>query len=162
MEASAAESVHRDRHDRRSDLTLGRRSAPSMPPSATSKTANGRTSAYQQLADIVEEIGLGLIDLGVQPGERVCILANTRPEWSYADMAITSVGAVVVPIYQTNSPGGVPVGHLRLRRHRDRGRGRGPAGQDRARSRTSCRNLRTVIVMDPPPGEAPLDVDLAR
>jgi long-chain acyl-CoA synthetase len=59
---------------------------------------------YSQLAGIVEEIALGLIDLGVQPGERVCILANTRPEWSYADMAITAAGAVVVPIYQTNSP----------------------------------------------------------
>jgi long-chain acyl-CoA synthetase len=59
---------------------------------------------YSRLAKIVEEIALGLIDLGVQPGERVCILANTRPEWSYADMAITAVGAVVVPIYQTNSP----------------------------------------------------------
>src|SRR5437588_744893 len=60
--------------------------------------------SYSQLADIVQEIGLGLIDLGIQPGERVCILANTRPEWSYADMAATSAGAVVVPIYQTNSP----------------------------------------------------------
>jgi len=59
---------------------------------------------YKQVADIVEEIGLGLIDLGIEAGERVCILANTRPEWSYVDMAITSVGAVVVPIYQTNSP----------------------------------------------------------
>ncbi len=59
---------------------------------------------YRETADIVEEIGLGLIDLGIEAGERVCILANTRPEWSYADMAITSVGAVVVPIYQTNSP----------------------------------------------------------
>src|SRR5438132_7301571 len=59
---------------------------------------------YAQLADIVREIGLGLIDLGIQPGERVCILANTRPEWSFADMAATSTGAVVVPIYQTNSP----------------------------------------------------------
>src|SRR5205807_2047783 len=60
--------------------------------------------SYSQLAQIVQEIGLGLIDLGIQPGERVCILANTRPEWSYADMAATSAGAVVVPIYQTNSP----------------------------------------------------------
>jgi long-chain acyl-CoA synthetase len=60
--------------------------------------------SYVQLALIVQEIGLGLIDLGIESGERVCILANTRPEWSYADMAITSVGAVVVPIYQTNSP----------------------------------------------------------
>jgi long-chain acyl-CoA synthetase len=60
--------------------------------------------SYAQLADIVQEIALGLIDLGIQPGERLCILANTRPEWSYADMAATSAGAVVVPIYQTNSP----------------------------------------------------------
>ena len=59
---------------------------------------------YAQLAQTVQEIGLGLIDLGIQAGERVCILANTRPEWSYADMGATSAGAVVVPIYQTNSP----------------------------------------------------------
>ncbi|TML00171.1 MAG: long-chain fatty acid--CoA ligase [Actinobacteria bacterium] len=59
---------------------------------------------YAQLAEIVQEIGLGLIDLGLQPGERICILANTRPEWSFADMAATSAGLVVVPIYQTNSP----------------------------------------------------------
>jgi long-chain acyl-CoA synthetase len=59
---------------------------------------------YAELDRIVGEIALGLIDLGIQPGERVCILANTRPEWSYADLAATSVGAVVVPIYQTNSP----------------------------------------------------------
>jgi long-chain acyl-CoA synthetase len=59
---------------------------------------------YAQLADVVQEIGLGLIDLGVQLGDRFCILANTRPEWSYVDMAATSAGAVVVPIYPTNSP----------------------------------------------------------
>jgi long-chain acyl-CoA synthetase len=60
--------------------------------------------SYSQLAEIVQEIGLGLIDLGIEAGERVCILANTRPEWSYADMAATSAGLTVVPIYQTNSP----------------------------------------------------------
>ena len=60
--------------------------------------------SYTQLAEIVNEVGLGLLDLGIQPGERVCILANTRPDWSYADMGATSTGAIVVPIYQTNSP----------------------------------------------------------
>ena len=63
-----------------------------------------RDVTYAELDRIVSEVALGLIDLGIQPGERVCILANTRPEWSYADLAATSVGAVVVPIYQTNSP----------------------------------------------------------
>lgn len=60
--------------------------------------------SYTQLGEIVQEIALGLIALGIEPGERVCILANTRPEWSYADLAATAIGAVVVPIYQTNSP----------------------------------------------------------
>jgi long-chain acyl-CoA synthetase len=60
--------------------------------------------SYIQLGEIVQEIALGLIELGLQAGERICILANTRAEWTYADMAATSAGAVVVPIYQTNSP----------------------------------------------------------
>jgi len=59
---------------------------------------------YTELAEIVQEIGLGLIDLGIQAHDRVCILGNTRPEWSYADLGATSTGATVVPIYQTNSP----------------------------------------------------------
>jgi long-chain acyl-CoA synthetase len=53
---------------------------------------------YTQLGEIVGEIALGLIDLGIEPGERLCILAGTRPEWSYVDMAATATGAVVVPI----------------------------------------------------------------
>ncbi|MGI8559031.1 MAG: AMP-dependent synthetase/ligase [Solirubrobacteraceae bacterium] len=59
---------------------------------------------FAKLGAIVAEAGLGLIDLGIEPGERVCILCNTRPEWTYADFAITSCGAVVVPVYPTNSP----------------------------------------------------------
>ena len=60
---------------------------------------------YARLAEIASEIGRGLLDLGIQPGDRVCILANTRVEWTYCDLGITSTGAIVVPIYQTNSPG---------------------------------------------------------
>jgi long-chain acyl-CoA synthetase len=110
---------------------------------------------YRQVADIVEEIGLGLIDLGIEAGERVCILANTRPEWSYADMAITSVGAVVVPIYQTNSPqeclwvisdsGAKAIvceGEAQLAKL--------------AEIRDQVPDLKTVIVMDPPAGEGPV------
>jgi long-chain acyl-CoA synthetase len=59
---------------------------------------------YAEVGEIVREIGLGLIDLGIEAGDRVCILCNTRPEWTYADFAITSAGGVVVPIYPTNSP----------------------------------------------------------
>jgi len=60
--------------------------------------------SYAELGQTVQDIGLGLIDLGLEAGDRICILANTRPEWTYADMAATSAGLTVVPIYQTNSP----------------------------------------------------------
>jgi long-chain acyl-CoA synthetase len=63
-----------------------------------------RDVTFAQVGEIVAEIALGLVDLGIEPGERVCILANTRPEWTYADFAISSAGAVVVPVYPTNSP----------------------------------------------------------
>ena len=61
--------------------------------------------SYGEVRTIVSEIGRGLIDLGIEPGERVSLLCSTRPEWTYADFAISSAGAVVVPIYPTNSPG---------------------------------------------------------
>jgi long-chain acyl-CoA synthetase len=63
-----------------------------------------RDVTFAEVGEIVREIGLGLIDLGIAPGERVSLLCNTRPEWTYCDYAITSTGAVVVPIYPTNSP----------------------------------------------------------
>ena len=59
---------------------------------------------FGEVGEIVSEIGRGLIDLGIEPGERVCILGSTRPAWTYADFAIAAVGAVKVPIYPTNSP----------------------------------------------------------
>ncbi len=63
-----------------------------------------RDVSFAGVEEIAREIGLGLLDLGIAPGDRVCLLAKTRPEWTYADFAITMTGAVVVPIYQTNSP----------------------------------------------------------
>ena len=60
--------------------------------------------SYAEVGEAVSEIGRGLIALGIEPGERVCILCNTRPEWTYCDFAISAAGATVVPIYPTNSP----------------------------------------------------------
>ena len=60
--------------------------------------------SYAEVGEAVSEIGRGLIALGIEPGERVCILCNTRPEWTYCDFAISASGATVVPIYPTNSP----------------------------------------------------------
>ena len=60
--------------------------------------------SFQQVLDIVKPLSLGLVALGVEKGDRVSILGNTRPEWTYFDYAALSIGATVVPIYQTNSP----------------------------------------------------------
>jgi long-chain acyl-CoA synthetase len=60
--------------------------------------------SYAEVGTTVSEIARGLIDLGLQPGDRVSILCTTRPEWAWASFAITSAGGVVVPIYPTNSP----------------------------------------------------------
>ena len=62
------------------------------------------SKTYREVGEIVRKLSLGLIDLGVEKGDKVSILANTRPEWTYFDFAALSAGATVVPIYQTNSP----------------------------------------------------------
>jgi long-chain acyl-CoA synthetase len=60
--------------------------------------------SFDQVLEVARSLSLGLIDLGVAKGDKVSILANTCPEWTYFDFAALSAGAVVVPIYQTNSP----------------------------------------------------------
>src|SRR5690242_6609046 len=63
-----------------------------------------QSETYGTVGTIVSELARGLIDLGLEAGDRVAILCTTRPEWAYASFAITSAGGVVVPIYPTNSP----------------------------------------------------------
>ncbi len=58
---------------------------------------------YRDLWSRVQAIAHGLIDLGLQPGDRVGVLSNTRIEFTLVDLAASSAGAVVVPVYPTNS-----------------------------------------------------------
>jgi long-chain acyl-CoA synthetase len=60
--------------------------------------------SFLEVEETVRRLALGLADLGVAKGDKVSILGNTRPEWTYFDFAALSIGATVVPIYQTNSP----------------------------------------------------------
>jgi long-chain acyl-CoA synthetase len=63
-----------------------------------------REMSYAEAGQAIEEIALGLLELGIAPGDRVCILGNTRVEWTLASYGVSAAGAVVVPIYPTNSP----------------------------------------------------------
>jgi long-chain acyl-CoA synthetase len=60
--------------------------------------------SYEELGRIVKEVALGLVGLGIEPGDKVAILSHTRPEWTYACFGILSAGGTLVTIYQTNSP----------------------------------------------------------
>jgi long-chain acyl-CoA synthetase len=53
----------------------------------------------------VRGLSLGLNALGVQPGDRVALLSENRPEWAMADYAVQCAGAWSVPIYPTLPPG---------------------------------------------------------
>ncbi|MBI4500011.1 MAG: long-chain fatty acid--CoA ligase [Gemmatimonadetes bacterium] len=68
--------------------------------------ANGvwRDITHQELSRRVHHAALGLLQLGVQPGERVGILSPNRPEWAMADYASLLAGCVDVPIYPTLPP----------------------------------------------------------
>src|SRR5215211_7292915 len=72
----------------------------------TYKDSSGEwvSKTYREVGEITKSLALGLIDLGIEKGDKVAILANTRPEWTYFDFAALTAGATVVPIYQTNSP----------------------------------------------------------
>jgi long-chain acyl-CoA synthetase len=49
----------------------------------------------------VQDLSLGLLELGIQPGDRVAILSENRPEWAIADYACLTACCTDVPIYPT-------------------------------------------------------------
>ena len=60
-----------------------------------------RELLWSETADLVLRLASAIRSIGVKPGDRVGILSKTRMEWTLADLAIMSCGAVTVPIYPT-------------------------------------------------------------
>lgn len=60
--------------------------------------------SYDELGDRVKHLCLGLIELGVQKGDRVALLSENRPEWAITDLAILAAGGVNVPMFSTLTP----------------------------------------------------------
>jgi long-chain acyl-CoA synthetase len=60
--------------------------------------------SYAELGTISSEIARGLISVGIEAGERVAILGLTSAGWTLADCGAACAGAVVAPVYHTNSP----------------------------------------------------------
>lgn len=57
----------------------------------------------QESIKIINQLSLGLIKLGIEPGDNIAIISEGRPEWAFVDMSCQQVGAVLVPLYPTLS-----------------------------------------------------------
>lgn len=76
-------------------------------PAYSDRHAEGdgwRTVTWQQFHDQVRDLAAGLIDLGVEPGDRVCIMAASRIEHVVADSAVLHAGGIPISIYLTLAP----------------------------------------------------------
>ena len=69
-------------------------------------TADGGWSdvTAKEFQDQVIALAKGLVDAGIQPGDKIAFMAKTSYEWSLVDFAIWYAGAIMVPIYETSSP----------------------------------------------------------
>lgn len=57
-----------------------------------------------EMLDEVRAVAKGIVASGIEPGDRIAILARTRYEWTIFGWAVWLAGAVGVPIYETSSP----------------------------------------------------------
>ena len=59
--------------------------------------------SWRETADMVGNLARALQSLGVEPGDRVGLIAENRPEWMIADIAVMATGGITVPAYTTNT-----------------------------------------------------------
>ena len=62
-----------------------------------------RTTSWSQAARQVAALSASLRRIGLQPGDRVALVSENRPEWLIADLGIMAAGCVTVPTYTTNT-----------------------------------------------------------
>jgi long-chain acyl-CoA synthetase len=61
-----------------------------------------RSTSWAEAAGDIRRLARGLKALGIEPGDRIALVSENRPEWVLADLAIMSAGAITVPAYVTN------------------------------------------------------------
>ncbi|TRY18146.1 long-chain fatty acid--CoA ligase [Tessaracoccus rhinocerotis] len=62
------------------------------------------TQTFAQFGRKVDEVAQGLLDLGIEPGDRIGLFAANSPEWSEIDFGALTARAVPVPLYSTSTP----------------------------------------------------------
>src|SRR3954471_874381 len=76
---------------------------PSAPAFRPFSGESWKTVSYAEADAAAQEIAAGLVAAGVVPGDRVCLVAQTRLEWALCDVGILLAGGVTVPIYGSNT-----------------------------------------------------------
>ena len=61
--------------------------------------------SWRETDQKIRDLSRALRQLGVEPGDRVVLVAENRPEWLIADMAIMAARGITVPAYTTNTVG---------------------------------------------------------
>ncbi len=75
-------------------------------PCVWSKPVKGKPFqpvSWRSVAEQAAKLASALKDMGIQPGDRVALVSESRPEWLIADLGIMAAGAVTVPTYTTNT-----------------------------------------------------------
>ncbi len=62
-----------------------------------------RSYSTQEFITTAEQLALGLMDLGIRPGDKVALASGNRAEWALVDQAVLRIGAIGIPIYPTMS-----------------------------------------------------------
>ena len=62
---------------------------------------NGIWKKYSstECQEIIDKVSLGLINIGIVPGDKIAIISANRPEWNFVDIGILQIGAIDVPMY---------------------------------------------------------------
>ncbi|GMQ30144.1 long-chain fatty acid--CoA ligase [Algoriphagus confluentis] len=60
-----------------------------------------KTYSARDLKRIVDNLGMAFIQSGLNPGDKVAIISENRPEWNFIDLALQQMGAISVPMYPT-------------------------------------------------------------
>ncbi|MBB6004918.1 long-chain fatty acid--CoA ligase [Arcicella rosea] len=54
-----------------------------------------------EVIEIVNQVSIGLIKLGVKKDDKIALISNNRPEWNFIELGVQQLGAVLVPMYPT-------------------------------------------------------------
>ena len=73
---------------------------------ALAKKTDGEWKTYSpaEYQNLANKASYAFMESGIEPGDKVVLLSDNRPEWNILDMAVMQIGAITVPIDPTVSP----------------------------------------------------------